>query len=74
MEAVIYGTQHGITFAGYYNDLHTQRGWRGYLPLAVRYILALVLLIVLDAIWMQLIAKYALGIDYFAIVQDIQVR
>ena len=53
--------------------MYAQRGWRRYVPMGVRYILALVLLVVLDAIWMQLIAKYGLGIDYFAIVQSIQV-
>ena len=61
--------------AGYYadNDQPARSGWRAYLPSAARYVLALVLLIVLDAFWMGLIAPL-LGVNYFSIVQQIQVK
>lgn len=40
----------------------------------MKYLLALVLLVVMDAFWMQLLAPKVLGIDYFDIVQNIQVQ
>jgi len=49
----------------------TRTGWRAYLPAAVRYVLALILLVILDAFWMGLIAPL-LGVKYFDIVEAIQ--
>ena len=49
----------------------TRSGWRAYLPAAMRYLLAMVLLVVLDAFWMGLLAPL-LGIQYFDIVENIQ--
>lgn len=58
---------------GYYEDVNTitRTGWRAYLPAAVRFILALILLVVLDAFWMGLLAPL-LGVKYFDIVEAIQ--
>lgn len=53
-------------------DPAPKTGWKAYVPTAVRYVLALVLLVVLDAFWMGLIAPL-LGIKYFDIVEGIQV-
>lgn len=63
-----------ICNADYYDSVEQtpRTGWKAYLPTAVRYILALVLLVVLDAFWMGLIAPL-LGIKYFEIVEGIQV-
>lgn len=52
-------------------DPAPKTGWKAYVPTAVRYVLALVLLVVLDAFWMGLIAPL-LGIKYFDIVEGIQ--
>ena len=60
--------------ADYYDSVEQtpKTGWKAYLPTAARYVLALVLLVVLDAFWMGLIAPL-LGIKYFDIVEGIQV-
>ena len=62
-----------ICSAGLYgDDLDGRSGWRRFLRPALRFVLALVGLLVLDAVWMQLLAPL-LGIHYFDTVETIQV-